>query len=87
MNNWVIKQPERGLFFTDEYGDPAFQRWADIDQAGIKAMLGYFLMANPIKNEANARFCQDLMIMIQEHPDKHELESKRQKLEALGLMF
>ena len=47
-------------------------------------MLGYFFMAKPIKNEANARFCHDLKIKIQEHPDKHELENKRRKLEALG---
>lgn len=87
VNNWVIEQPERGLFFTDEYGDPAFQRWADIYQAGIKAMHGYFLMANPIRNEANARFCHNLMIKIQEHPNKHELESKRQNLEVLCLKF
>ena len=40
VNNWVIEQPERGLFFTDEYGDPAVQRWANIDLAGIKAMIG-----------------------------------------------
>lgn len=86
MNKWVIEQPERGLF-SDEYGDPTFLRWADIDPAGIKAMLGYFLMANPIRNEANARFCHDLMIKIQEHPDKHERDSKRQKLKALGLKF
>lgn len=87
VNNWVIEQPERGLFFTDEFGDPAFQRWADIDQAGIKAMMGYFLMANPIRNEENSRFYHDLMIKIREHPDKHVLESKRQKLESLGLRF
>ena len=87
VNNWVIEQPERGLFFTDEYGDPAFQRWADIDLAGIKAMIGYFLTANPIKNDANVRFFHDLKIKIQKHPDKHLLRSKRSKLEALGLKF
>ena len=80
MNNWVIEQQKRGFFFTDEYGDPAFRRWADIDQVGIKAMFRYFLMANPIMNEANARFCHDLKIKIQEHPDKHEVSPKDRNL-------
>ena len=68
-NNLVIEQPERGLFFTDEFGDPAFQRWSDIDQSGIKVMLGFLLMASPIKTTENVRFCQDLRTKIQEHPD------------------
>ena len=50
-------------------------------------MIGYFFMANPIKNDANVRFCHDLKIKIQKHLDKHLLNSKRAKLEAMGLKF
>lgn len=84
MNNVVLEVPERGMCFTDEYGNPAFQRWSDIDWAGIKAMLGYLMMVSPIKSAENVRFCLYLKAMIEEHPDKHLLRSKRAKLEALG---
>lgn len=84
LNNVVLEVPERGLCFTDEYGNPAFQRWSDMDRAGIKAMLGYIMMASPIKSAENMRLCLDLKAMIEEHPDKHLLRSKKAKLEALG---
>ena len=87
MNIMVIEQHDRGLFITRQFGDPAFQRCEDIDLVGIKAMLGYFFMASPIKNATNARFCHDLKIRIQEHPNQYELEAKRPKLEALGFKF
>ncbi|GJS83351.1 hypothetical protein Tco_0749892 [Tanacetum coccineum] len=35
VNNMVIEEPEYGIFFTDEFGDQAFQRWSDIDKVGI----------------------------------------------------
>ena len=81
----VIEQPERGLFFIDEFGDKAFQRWSDIDLSGIKAMLGFLTMASPLKSPENVKFCQDLKRKINEHPDQHELQSKKPKLEALGI--
>ncbi|GKB93430.1 hypothetical protein Tco_0979567 [Tanacetum coccineum] len=40
VNNMVIEEPEYGIFFTDEFGDQAFQRWSDIDKVGMEA-LGY----------------------------------------------
>ena len=84
MNNMVHEAPERGLCFTDEYGNPAFQRWSNIDKAGFKAMLMYLMLASPVKCAENMRFCLDLKAKIEEHPDKHLLRSKKAKLEDLG---
>ena len=82
--NRVIEQPERGLFFVDGFGDQAFQRWSDIDQAGITSMVGFLMLAAPVKTSENQRFVHDLKIKIKERPDQHLLESKKQKLENLG---
>ena len=84
MNNLVIEQPERGLFFIDSFGDQAFQRWADIDKAGIQSMVGFLMLAAPLRNPENVRFCHELKMKIREHPDQHLLQSKKQKLELLG---
>ena len=80
MNNVVFEVPERGLCFTDEYGNPAFQRWSDMDRAGVKAMLVYLMLASPVRCAENVRFFQDLKAMIEEHPEKHILRSKKAKL-------
>nr|GEY60854.1 copia protein [Tanacetum cinerariifolium] len=32
VNNMVIEEPEYVIFFTNEFGDQAFQRWSDIDK-------------------------------------------------------
>ena len=84
MNNVVFELPERGLCFTDEYGNPAFQRWSDMDRARVKAMLVHLMLASPVRCAENQRFCQDLKAMIEEHPEKHILRTKKAKLEALG---
>jgi hypothetical protein len=85
MNNVVFEVLERGLCFTDEYGNPAFQRWSDIDKARIKAMLVYLMLASPVNCAENMRFCIDLKAKIEDHPEKHLLKSKRTKLEGLGV--
>ncbi|GKF16970.1 hypothetical protein Tco_0061888, partial [Tanacetum coccineum] len=41
INNMVIKEPEYGIFFIDEFGDQAFQRWSDIDKVGMEALVSY----------------------------------------------
>lgn len=87
MDNVVFEVPERGLCFTDEYGNLAFQRWSDIDRARIKAMLMYLMLASPVRCAENVRFCQDLRAKIEEHPEKHLLRSKKAKLEALGFQL
>ncbi|GKG45610.1 hypothetical protein Tco_0498056, partial [Tanacetum coccineum] len=40
VNNMVIEAPKYGIFFTDEFGDQAFQRWSDINKVWMEA-LGY----------------------------------------------
>jgi hypothetical protein len=84
VRNIMLEHPERGLCFMDEYGNPAFQRWSDMDRAGVKAMLMYLLLASPVKSAENQRFCQDLRAMIEKHPEKHLLRSKKAKIEGLG---
>jgi hypothetical protein len=82
VNNTVLETPERGLCFTDEYGDLAFQSWSDIDKAG--AMVSYLMLASPIQSGVNQRFCMDLRAKIEKHPEKHLLRSKKAKIEGLG---
>ena len=80
VNNWVIEQPERGLFFIDGHGDQAFQRRSDIDKAGIKSMAGFFVMAAPIQKVENQRFCYELKNKIREHPANICLSLRKQSL-------
>ncbi|GKC78924.1 hypothetical protein Tco_1129698 [Tanacetum coccineum] len=43
VNNMVIEEPEHEIFFTDEFGDQAFQRWSDIDKVGMEALVSYLV--------------------------------------------
>nr|GEU63662.1 reverse transcriptase domain-containing protein [Tanacetum cinerariifolium] len=69
VNNMVIEEPEYGIFFTDEFGDQAFQRWSDIDKVGMKALVSYLVAASMVKSPENARFSMKLRKLIAEHPD------------------
>ncbi|GJX62070.1 hypothetical protein Tco_0294970 [Tanacetum coccineum] len=73
-----------GIFFTDEFGDQAFQRWSDIDKVGMEALVSYLVAASMVKSTENARFSMKLRKLIAEHPDQEKLKSKKVKLEALG---
>ncbi|GJY32416.1 hypothetical protein Tco_0415911 [Tanacetum coccineum] len=84
VNNMVIEEPEYGIFFTDEFGDQAFQRWSDIDKVGIEALMSYLVIASMVKSTENARFNMKLRKVIAEHPDQEKLKSNKVKLEALG---
>ncbi|GJV13326.1 hypothetical protein Tco_1354867 [Tanacetum coccineum] len=84
INNMVIEEPEYGIFFTDEFGDQAFQRWSNIDKVGMEALVSYLVAASMIKSPENARFSLKLKKLIAEHPDQEKLKSKKVKLEALG---
>ncbi|GJT81902.1 hypothetical protein Tco_1056244 [Tanacetum coccineum] len=84
VNNMVIKEPEHGIFFTDEFGDQAFQRWSDIDKVGMEALVSYLVAASMVQSPKNARFSMKLKKLITEHPDQEKLKSKKVKLEALG---
>ncbi|GKA06897.1 hypothetical protein Tco_0686121 [Tanacetum coccineum] len=82
-NNMVIKEPEHGIFFTDEFSDQAFQRWSDIDKVGMEALVSYLIAASMVQSPKNARFSMKLKKLIAEHPDQEKLKSKKVKLEAL----
>ncbi|GJU52641.1 hypothetical protein Tco_1226355 [Tanacetum coccineum] len=84
VNNMVIKEPEYGIFFTDEFGDQAFQRWSDIDKVGMEALVSYLVDAPMVKSTENARFNMKLRKLIADHLDQEKLKSKTVKLEALG---
>ncbi|GKC00892.1 hypothetical protein Tco_0987028 [Tanacetum coccineum] len=83
VNNMVIEELECGIFFTDEFGDQAFQRWSDIDKVGMEAFVSYLVAASLVKSPENARFSLKLKKLIAEHPDQVKLKSKKVKLEAL----
>ncbi|GJS46873.1 retrovirus-related pol polyprotein from transposon TNT 1-94 [Tanacetum coccineum] len=84
INNMVIEEPKYGFFFTDEFGDQAFQRWSDIVKVGMEALVSYLIAASMVKSPENARFSLKLKKLIVEHPDQEKLKSKKVKLEALG---
>ncbi|GJT41605.1 hypothetical protein Tco_0941470 [Tanacetum coccineum] len=48
VNNMVIEKPEHGIFFTDEFGDQAFQRWSDIDKVEMEALVSYLVAASMV---------------------------------------
>ncbi|GJY65698.1 hypothetical protein Tco_0467936 [Tanacetum coccineum] len=84
VNNMVIEEFEYGIFFTDEFGDQAFQRWSDINKVGMEALISYLVSASMVQSPKNARFNMKLKKLIAEHPDQEKLKSKKVKLEALG---
>ncbi|GKC41844.1 hypothetical protein Tco_1059566, partial [Tanacetum coccineum] len=84
LNNIVIEEPEYGIFFTNVFGDQAFQRWNDIHKVGVDYLVSYLVMASMIKTQENARLFLKLKKLIAEHPDQEKLKSKIVKLEALG---
>ncbi|GJT42935.1 hypothetical protein Tco_0951650 [Tanacetum coccineum] len=84
INNMVIEELEYVIFFTDEFGDQAFQRWSDIDKVGMEALVSYLVAASMVKSTKNARFNMKLRKLIAENPNQEKLKSKKVKLEALG---
>ncbi|GJY74821.1 hypothetical protein Tco_0479252 [Tanacetum coccineum] len=84
VNNMVIEEPEYEIFFTDVFGDQAFQRRNDIHKVGLDYLVSYLVMASIIKTPENARFGLKLKKLIAEHPDQEKLSSKKVKLEVVG---
>nr|GFA51731.1 hypothetical protein [Tanacetum cinerariifolium] len=82
VNNMVIKEPEHGIFFADDIGDQAFQRWSDIDKVRMEALVSYLVAASMVLLPKNAKFSMKLKKLIVEHPDQEKLKSKKVKLEA-----
>ncbi|GKA61481.1 hypothetical protein Tco_0760888 [Tanacetum coccineum] len=73
VNNMVIKEPEYEIFFTDVFGDQAFQRWSDIDIVGMEALVSYLVVASMVKSPENRRFDIKLKKLIDEYPDQEKL--------------
>ncbi|GJW89919.1 hypothetical protein Tco_0167472 [Tanacetum coccineum] len=81
----VIEEPGYGIFFTDEFGDQAFQRWSDIDKVGMEALVSYLVAASMVKSPENARFSLKLKKFIARHPDQEKLKSKKDSLSPYDL--
>nr|GEV17780.1 hypothetical protein [Tanacetum cinerariifolium] len=69
VNNMVIEESECGIFFTNEFGDQAFQRWSDIDKLGMEALVSYLVVVSLVKSLENVRFSIKLRKLIAEHPN------------------
>nr|GEU74544.1 copia protein [Tanacetum cinerariifolium] len=83
----VIEEPEYEIFFTDVFGDQAFQRWNDIHKVEVDSLVSYLVIVSMIKTLENARFCLKLKKLIAEYPDQEKLQSKKVKLESVGYKF
>ncbi|GJR93937.1 hypothetical protein Tco_0266111 [Tanacetum coccineum] len=84
VNYMVIQELVYEIFFTDVFGDQAFQRWNDIHKVREDSLVSYLVMASMIKTPENARFCLKLKKLIAEHPDQEKLQAKKVKLESVG---
>ncbi|GKC05249.1 hypothetical protein Tco_0996859 [Tanacetum coccineum] len=73
VNNMVIEEPKYRIFFTDVFGDQAFQRWNEIYKVGVDSLISYLVMASMIKTPKNARFGLKLKKLVAEHPDQEKL--------------
>ncbi|PWA66852.1 hypothetical protein CTI12_AA323980 [Artemisia annua] len=80
----VIKVPEYGIFFMDELKEKAFQRVSDIHLVETTTLLAHKLMARNYKSPENEEFMMLMDKMMNEHPDKHILLTKKAKLELMG---
>nr|GEW96411.1 hypothetical protein [Tanacetum cinerariifolium] len=65
----MIVELEYGIFFTDVFGDKAFQRWSDINKVGVETLITY-LMASNITTPKRVRFYQKIKELIAKHPDQ-----------------
>ncbi|GJT94246.1 hypothetical protein Tco_1083091 [Tanacetum coccineum] len=83
VNNMVIEEPEYEIFFTNVFGDQAFQRWNDIYKVRVESLVSYLVMVSMVKTKENARFSLKLRKLIANHPNQEKLKSKKVKLEAI----
>ncbi|GKB25529.1 hypothetical protein Tco_0864930 [Tanacetum coccineum] len=84
VNNMVIEEPEYGIFFTNVFGDQAFQRLNDIHKVRVDSLVSYLVVALMIKTSENDRFSLKLKKLIAEHPDQEKLQSKKVNWKPLG---
>nr|GEV65005.1 ABC transporter B family member 29, chloroplastic isoform X1 [Tanacetum cinerariifolium] len=87
VNNMVIEDSEYRIFFTNEFGDQAFQRWSDIDKVGIEALVSYLVVASMVKSPENTRFSMKLRKLVAEHPDQEKLKSKKVKIAIARALY
>ncbi|GKC08794.1 hypothetical protein Tco_1000404 [Tanacetum coccineum] len=85
--NQVIEHPKNGIFFIDVFDDEAFQRISNIHKVDVDTLLSYMMMASNINTPENQRFCAVMRSLIDSHPDKEKLKSKRVKLEAVRYLL
>ncbi|GKC23840.1 hypothetical protein Tco_1025990 [Tanacetum coccineum] len=83
VNNLVTKHPENGILFIDVFGDEAFQIMSDIHKVDVDTLLTYLVMALNINTPTKQRICEVLRSLIDSHPNKKKLKSKKVKLEAV----
>nr|GEV84544.1 copia protein [Tanacetum cinerariifolium] len=53
VNNMVIEEPEYESFFTNEFGDQAFERWSDIDKVRMESLMLYLVAGSMVKSPEN----------------------------------
>ncbi|GKC87068.1 hypothetical protein Tco_1147717 [Tanacetum coccineum] len=87
VNNKVVETPEHVIFFTDALDEHAFQRVSAIHKVEVETLLGYLVMAGNVNNLNNQRFYVLLRQMIDAHPDREKLKSKKVKLEVIRYSF
>ncbi|GJU01553.1 putative reverse transcriptase domain-containing protein [Tanacetum coccineum] len=64
VKNMVIEELEYEIFFTNVFGDQAFQRWNDIRKVEVDSLMSYLVMTSMIKTPENARFDLKLKKLI-----------------------
>ncbi|GJV65371.1 RNA-directed DNA polymerase [Tanacetum coccineum] len=79
----VIEEPEYGIFFTDVFGDHAFQRWSDIDRVGMEALLHQKPDPQDIEVNELRQIVQQLQLRLErvEVPRKNHNEPENEDLE------
>ncbi|GJR20261.1 hypothetical protein Tco_0968788 [Tanacetum coccineum] len=64
---------------AQELEPKSFQRMSDIHKVDIDTLLSYSVMDSNINTPANKRLCAVMRSMIESHPDKEKLKSKKVK--------
>ncbi|GKC25443.1 hypothetical protein Tco_1027593 [Tanacetum coccineum] len=69
---------------VQELEPEAFQRISDIHKVDVETLLSYMVMSSNVNTPANQRLCIVLRSLIDNHPDKEKLKSKKVKFEVVG---
>ncbi|GKA91249.1 hypothetical protein Tco_0813119 [Tanacetum coccineum] len=63
---------------------PTLDKMGDIHKVDVDTLLSYLVMDSNINTHENQRIYVAMRSLIDSHPDKEKLESKKVKLEAIG---